>query len=459
MATGSSRSDSNPTIISGAWLASPGLGPTASEAAAGHSIIAEGAVVVVDSTIIDVGDRHEMARRYPDAVTHHRPSSLLIPGMINAHAHLPMTMFRGLADDIDLSAFLATVIPLEDAVLTAETVSLATELALVESFLAGVTSTLDMYFFHDAMFDVARRLGFRLFAGPILIDPFPGPLVDGVVAADRVERATDWLSGGGDAGLGGGVVHAHSGYLTSPQMLEAAAELSDQFGVPLHVHASESADEVAQIRERFDASPIEHLARHGCVSGRSVLAHCVHATASEIELIAEAGATVSHCPASNLGLASGVAPIPEMVRRGVNVAIGTDGPASSNNLDVRAAGRLAALLSKGTSGDATVLAADDLLARCTVGGALAVGRGTDLGRLLPGYRADVVVVDLSGPHHLPVHEPVGSLFSCGQGSDVTDVWVDGIQRVRDRRVVGVDMPVLADRVSELGMHVRTKVAI
>lgn len=401
---------------------------------AAGTMLRDAAVAVAGERIVAVGAVADLVGQFPDAVRDGVSRSLLTPGFINTHCHAPMAAMRGVADDRNLEDFLDTVMPLESALLGASFIENATELGLIESVLSGVTSVLDMYFFPSSEFAAGARVGTRLYTGPLLLDPLPGPLTDGVAAADRAAFARGWLADPPPLGGGRAVVLAHSAYLSSEAMLRDAGVLAEEFGAVLHLHASETVAEVERVRSLTGASPIEYLDRLGLLGPRTVLAHVVHVTPAEIETIARGGASVSHCPTSNLSLASGLAPVSEFRAAGVPVTIGTDGPSSSNHLDVRAAARLAALVAKTRDGDATALPAATLLHLCTEAAARSLGED-DLGCLQSGYRADVVRWDLSGAHHQPVLEPLSNLFATAQGGDVRDVWVGGRPIVADHRLL------------------------
>ena len=401
--------------------------------------VAGGAVAVADGRIVAVGPADEVARQVRAGRTVDLPGHALLPGFVNAHTHLAMTMFRGMADDRDLDAFLATVVPVEGRVLTSERVHLATRAAALESVLAGVTTALDMYFFADAALLAAEEIGLRLLTGPVLFDGGPGSLAWGPLT----EWADDWLVAHPTGPGWRPVLGPHSTYMVSPAHLGEVRDLAAAHGALVHLHASESAGENELVRSQHGVRPIPLLEDLGLVAPGTVLAHAVQLDDAELAAVAAGGAAVAHCPASNLKLASGVARVPELLDAGATVAIGTDGPASSNDLDVLGATRLAALLHKGVggvdgTGGAARLPAPVALRMATISGARALGIDDAVGSLEVGKLADLIAVDLDRPHVQPVYDTASAvLYAAGRG-DVTDVWVGGRQVVDGGRAVGID---------------------
>jgi 5-methylthioadenosine/S-adenosylhomocysteine deaminase len=411
---------------------------------AADRVVERGAVSLAGELIAAVGPAEEVLAAHPAAPVTRLQGHALLPGFVNCHTHLAMTMFRGLADDRDLDAFLATVMPAERRVLDAERVHLATRAAAVESVLAGVTTALDMYFFVDESLAAAAEVGLRLLTGPVALDAggpdLPAPAE---VSGDRVLRwAQRWLEQHPARPGWRPVVGPHATYTVSPPLLRDLGALAAEHGAVLHVHAAETDGECRLVRDLHGLRPVALLEDLGLLAPRTVLAHAVHLDDRELEAVAASGAAVAHCPSSNLKLASGVARVPELLRQGAVVGLGTDGPASSNDLDLLGAARLAALLHKGVGpggrGDPTALPAAQVLRLLTACGAAAVGLGDELGSLEPGRRADVVAVDLDRPHTQPVYDPVSAVVYAAGRDDVRHVWSDGRRVVRDGEPVGVE---------------------
>lgn len=404
-----------------------------------------GATVLVDGgSITHVGPPPEHqpvdARRTIDA-----RGALVLPGLINAHTHLAMTMFRGLADDMDLERFLTRLLPAEGAVLDDDTVAAGTTLAIAESLLAGTTSALDMYFFPEAARAAADDAGFDLRGGPVFVE-LPGP--DDRPFADRLEWAGDLLAA---TDVERRWVCPHSTYLLDETQLTAIAELAARHGARVHVHAAETTAELGLVQDRHRRTPIEVLRDTGLLGSGTVLAHGVHLTDHDIESVASARATVAHCPASNQKLASGFARTPELLAAGIPVALGTDGAASANDLDLWVAMRLAAYPLAARRGVGTIAAAD-VLAMATSCGARALG-APDIGSIEVGTRADLVVLDPSSPSLTPAYDPVSAVAYAASRADVRWVIAGGRLVVDDRRLTTIDVDAAIATVRDLGPRI------
>jgi 5-methylthioadenosine/S-adenosylhomocysteine deaminase len=395
---------------------------------ASDTVIVDGAVLVGEGRILGVGPAEAVLAANPSAPVRHLRGHALLPGLVNAHTHLAMTMFRGVADDLSLEAFLARLLPTEGEVLSAERVRTATLAAAVESLCAGTTTALDMYYFVDEALDAARSVGMGLAAGPVFLDAAAS-------AAEPIER---WIEHAGHwleqhpAGPGWRpVLNPHATYTVTPHHLGQIAELAAHHGAVVHIHASETEAEVESVLGAHGRRPVEHLEELGLLRPLTVLAHAVHLTDAEIERIASTGTAVAHCPASNLKLASGIARVPDLLSAGATVGLGTDGPASSNDLDLFSAMRLAALVHKAVAADPTTLPASQVLRMATVHGARALGLEAEIGSIEAGKRADLVAVDLDRAHTQPVYDPASTLvYAAGRG-DVRHVWTGGRQVVED----------------------------
>ncbi len=381
---------------------------------------------------------------------------LVMPGLVNLHTHLPMTLLRGLAENVDLQGFLERVWAAEGTLMDPETVELGATLGSLESLLGGCTTQLDMYFHAEATHRGAVAAGSRHVVGPVFFDG-PGP--DGLEWAQRLAALRDWPRV--LAAIGGPMVPVaampHATYTCSPEALaEVAATLrevlahdADARGL-LTTHVSENGSENADVLERYDASPTEILDAAGWLAPdlALVLGHGVYLSPSDQALLAGAGAAVAHCPGSNLKLASGALHWETLWENGIRLGVGTDGCSSSNDLDMWQAMRQAALLARLTSGRPDVASAAEVLRAGTIEGARALGLGDVIGSLEVGKRADLVLVDLEAPHLTPVHDvPALLVFAAGR-SDVTDVLVDGEPVIRDRRSTRIDTPALLARARE-----------
>lgn len=409
--------------------------------------IEDGAVAFGSGQITAVGPAAEVLAAHPDAPVRHLEGHALLPGLVNAHTHLGMTMFRGLADDRDLDAFLNVLMPAERRVLNPERVHAATRAAAVESVLAGVTTALDMYYFPDDTLAAAGEVGLRLVTGPVVLDggspDLPAAATGGGEQAPRGDDevlafVSSWLERHPARPGWRPVIGPHGTYTVSPKLLAQLGRLAGDHGAVLHIHAAETVGECEVVRERHGLRPVALLEELGMLAPLTVLAHGVHLDDAELQAVCASGAAVAHCPASNLKLASGVAPVPELLAGGAVVALGTDGPASLNDLDLLASARLAALLHKGVGprgrpGDPSVPSASRVLRMATIEGARALGLDADIGSLEVGKRADVVALDLDRPHTQPVYDPVSAIVYAAGREDVTHVWVDGVPVVEEGR--------------------------
>ena len=397
------------------------------------TVVPDAVVDVEDGGIRWVGPAAE-APEAPGATTVALPG-VLLPGLVNAHSHAPMVLFRGQGEGLPLDRWLTEVMWPREARLTGDDVEVAMTAASAELLRNGVTTTVEMYFEPERIAAAVGRTGARaLIATPLI--PLPGfPPVDEQLAAAAALAGSASPGGRVEYGLG-----PHAAYTVPLPVLADAARLAREHDLLLHLHVAETTDEGAELLARHGLSVPALLAAHDVLGGRVLAAHCVHLDDGDLELWAEYDVAVAHCPASNAKLASGVARLRDMLDRGIRVGLGTDGPASNDALDLLADARLAAQLARLAAGDATALSAAEALWLATGASAEALGR-PDLGQLAVGRRADLVHVDTSDL----VFEPVGDvtdllthLVWSGGGRYVRDVWVDGQQVVADGVCTTVD---------------------
>ncbi|WP_405909476.1 amidohydrolase [Streptomyces sp. NBC_00828] len=407
------------------------------------TFVRSGTVAVRDGEILAVGPAEELRTRYAATDTLDASGCLVLPGLVNTHTHLAMTLLRGRADDVTLQGFLKRVLRWEAELLSPKNVAAAVRVAIAESVRAGVTSALDMYWFHEAAEQAAREAGWRLHTGPTFMD-VPEP-ADGIAYEDRLEWARRDLTARATARPGvRPVLFAHSTYTLSPEQLVEIAALAREFGALLHIHAAENATEVATVEVARGKRPVELLDSLGLLGPDLLLAHAVDLTGPEIAALARTGTSVAHCPVSNLKLGCGIAPVPRLLSAGVTVGLGTDGAVSSNTLDVLGAVRQAALVHK-AAGDPTAVGAEQAVRMATIEGARALGLGDHLGSLEAGKRADLIVLGLDAPHLRPLHDPWSTLAYAAHSADVRDTVVDGRILMRDRALTTLDEPsALAD---------------
>lgn len=380
--------------------------------------------------------------------------AIVMPGLINAHTHLGMTLFRGLGDDMSLEDFLARLMPAEVRVLNYEAVRSGTQLGILESLLGGITTSLDMYYLPDAALEVAKSSGMRLQTGPNFLES-DGP--EPLAFAERLAWAKTFLKAPRDSFGSTGWVAPHSTYLLGEDQLCELANLAAEFEARIHVHAAETVGEMQLVAQRHGGrTPIQVLSDTNLLR-RSVLAHGVHLSDDDIKLIAQNSATVVHCPASNYKLASGVARILDLHRSGVNVALGTDGPASGNDIDLWIALRLAGYMQKTVAKDPSVLPSIELVRMATINGARALQLDHQIGSLEVGKRADLIVLDADSPSLTPNFDPHTTIATCVSRADVRHVVIDGRVLVRDHKCLTIDQAAAVSKVKALGKQVLASV--
>ena len=416
------------------------------------SVIDDGSLVVgADGSIraIASGKVEHTAAEVIDA-----RGAIVMPGLINTHTHLGMTLFRGLGDDMSLEDFLARLMPAEVKVLNDEAVHAGTELAALESLLGGITTSLDMYYLPDAAIEVAKSSSMRIQTGPNFLES-DGP--EPLKFDDRLAWATKWLEAPRDSLGSTGWVAPHSTYLLGEDQLRTLAALAAKYEARIHVHAAETVGEMQLVANRHGGrTPIQVLNDTNLLR-RSVLAHGVHLSDEDIKLIAQNSATVVHCPASNYKLASGTARILDLHRAGVNVALGTDGPASGNDIDLWIAIRLAGYIQKTVAKNPAVLPALDIVRMATINGARALQLDHLIGSLEVGKRADLIVLDADSPSLTPNFNPHTTIATSVTRADVVHVLVDGKVVVRDRKCLTIDHKAAVNAVKALGKQVLASV--
>jgi len=397
-----------------------------------------GAVAVTGDSIVAVGPA---ALRYQAAETIDCAGRVVMPGLVNAHTHVPMTLLRGLADDLRLDVWLmGYVMPVERAFVNPDFVRLGTRLGCAEMIRSGVTCFADMYYFEDAIAEATAAAGMRALCAQTVLR-FPTP--DATSYEESLVRARDFIQRWRGHPLIVPAPAPHAPYTCTPEILRACAELAVEFDVPLHIHLSETAQEVDDSRRLNGAPVVPWVKKHGLFDAKVLAAHCVHVDDGEIRALKSHNAGVAHNPSSNLKLGAGVAPVARMLELGVNVGIGTDGAASNNDLDMFEEMRLAALVAKGTSGDPTAIPARTALAMATRIGASALHIDHLTGSLEAGKRADLIVLDLDRLHNVPAfHHDAHGIYSqivyASKSTDVVDVMCNGRWLMRNRELLTLD---------------------
>lgn len=365
-----------------------------------------------------------------------RPEAVLLPGLVNAHTHNPMTLLRGIADDLPLMTWLQQHIwPVEAAVIGPDFVVDGTTLAIAEMLRGGTTCANENYFFPDVQAGVYKKYGFRARVGAVIID-FPSAwAASDDEYFDRACQLHDtWR---GDA-LIGTAFAPHAPYTVNDANFERIRMLADQLDLPVHLHLHETAHEVSESLKLHGQRPIARIDRLGLLNDRLIAVHMTQLTEADIHLCAERGVSVVHCAESNLKLASGFCPACALLSAGVNLAIGTDGCASNNDLDMFGETRSAALLAKAVANDAAGFNAFEALHAATLGGAKALGFEDRIGSIEAGKDADLVCVDLSALETQPLHHVVSQLIYATSRQQVSDVWIAGVQKLRQRELVDMD---------------------
>jgi len=357
-----------------------------------------------------------------------------LPGLVNTHSHAAMSLLRGYGDDMELGEWLEKKMWPAEARFTGDDVYWGTLLAIVEMLKSGTTCFADMYDQMDRVAEAVAESGIRAALARGVIGLCP-PEVQRAKLDDAVRFARQW-NGAADGRITT-MLAPHAPYTCPPEYIERIVEAAHELDLPVHIHLSETRREVEEHERKYGLRPVEHMARIGLFSRPCLAAHAVHLTDKEIETLAQYGVHVSHNPGSNLKLASGFARLADLLRAGVTVGLGTDGAASNNNLDMFEEIRLAALIAKATTGDATAVGAFQALRLGTVDGARALWLD-DVGKLAPGMKADIIAVDAEQPHFYPRSDVVSHLVYAASGADVTDVWIDGQAVVRGRMCVRLD---------------------
>jgi 5-methylthioadenosine/S-adenosylhomocysteine deaminase len=414
--------------------------------------IVGGAVGIRDSLIAVVGSEVEVFERMPGAPRLDAGGGLILPGFVNTHTHLAMTLLRGLADDLTLREWLEQHIwPAERRLMNAHTVALGTRLAAAECLRAGVTTVCDMYFFGATVGEVLAEIGLRALVSEGILD-YPTPAADSPETAFRLSR--ELLEHFRGHPLIRPAVAPHAPYSVGAAHLANAADLAEEYEAPLMIHLAETRQEVDQLLQDKGLTPAAYLADLGILSERTIAAHCVHISPDDLELLAELEVGVAANPVSNLKLGSGIAPLPQMLAASLKVGFGTDGAASNNTLDLLRDAQLASLLYKGVTGDPTVLPARQLIELLTVGGAGVLGLADRIGTLTPGKEADIVCLDVHGPHATPLVDPFAHLAYAARASDVRHAVVRGRPLLQDRAFTTIDLDEVLAAARALAAEVR-----
>ncbi len=399
-------------------------------------VIEDGAIAVEGGRIAAIGTSAEIERSYQARETIDARGRIVIPGLINGHTHIPMTLFRGLADDLELNEWLTRYIfPAEARNVTEEFVRAGTRLGLAEMIRGGTTTFCDMYYFENAIAEEAERAGVRGVLGETVID-FPAP--DNRTNAEMMAYTERFVARWRNHRLVTPAIAPHAPYTVSEEHLRAVRAFSDRTGAPVLIHVAETRKEVEDVQGAHGARPVEYLARINFLNNRTIVAHGVHVTTEEIATLVRLGVGLVHNPQSNMKLASGVAPLPQMLTSDLAVGLGTDGAASNNDLNLWEEMDTAAKLHKVFWNNPRVVSAREGFEMATLRGARALHMEREIGSLERGKRADIVIIDRDGLHQTPLHNIYSQLVYATKASDVRTVIIEGRMVMRDRQLLTLD---------------------
>ena len=419
-------------------------------------LIPNGAVAVRGERIVATGTKADIDRAWQPKRRIDKPGSAIIPGLINTHTHAAMSLFRGIADDLKLDDWLNKFIfPAEAKNVNAEFVRWGTRLGVLEMLLSGTTTYTDMYYFEDVVAEATKEAGMRAVLGETIIG-FPAP--DAKTPAESLRFTEGYLQRFRNDSLIVAAVAPHALYTNSDETLKAARALANRFNAPLIIHLSETKKENDDTQAKRHLSPTRVLDSLGIFNGRTVAAHGIWLDDADMDILKARKVGVAHNPSSNMMLASGTAPVPALLKRGIAVGLGTDGPAGSNNdFDLLEELDLAAKLQKLVRNDPQALTAKQAFEMATLGGARVLGLEREIGSLETGKRADLAVIDLDTPRATPLYDVYSHLVYAVKGSDVTDVVVNGRDVVRDRRCLTLDAAVVMAKAREYGLKIAQSV--
>lgn len=416
-------------------------------------VIENGAIVIRNQRIVAIGPRADIDARYQTQNRIDQPNAILAPGLINAHTHAAMSLFRGIANDRKLQDWLENVIfPAEAKNVDREFVRWGTRLAIYEMLLSGTTTFTDMYYFEDTVAEETRAAGMRGMLGQTVIG-FPAP--DYKTTEEQLAAAEALMKKYDSDSLIIPAIAPHSIYTTSDEVLKAAHTLSEKYSKPYLIHVSETKAEYDEALEKRSMTPVQTLNSMGLLSTWTVAAHCVWLDDLDIRALAANQTGIAHNPSSNMMLASGIAPVSKLLAAHVAVGLGTDGPAGSNNdFDMFEEMDLAAKLQKVATGDPTALSAQQAFAMATLEGASALHLAHLIGSLEPGKYADIISVRLDQPHATPLYDVYAALVYALKASDVSDVMINGKMVVRDRKPLTLDGPAILAKAAEYRDKIR-----
>ncbi|MBL8123625.1 MAG: amidohydrolase [Blastocatellia bacterium] len=407
----------------------------------GRRVIEDGAVAIKGDKIVAVGKRSEIVRKYRAKQTINAAGKAVVPGLINTHTHVPMALFRGIADDMDLQEWLTKFIfPAEAKNVNEAFVRAGTRLGLAEMIKGGTTTYCDMYYFEDAIADETKRAGMRGVLGETILD-FPAP--DNKTWEDGISYTERFIRKWQNDPLIVPAIAPHAPYTVSQEHLLQARDVANKLNAPLVIHLAEANTETEFIQQKHQGQrPIEFVEKIGFFTNKTIAAHVIQANDAELDLLKKHNVGIAHNPQSNMKLAAGTAPVPSMLRKNLNVGLGTDGAASNNDLSMWEEMDTAAKLHKLTSGDPKMLSAEQAFAMATIGGARALHVGDITGSIEAGKRADIAIVDLDSLHQTPMFNIYSHLVYATKADDVRSVIINGRVVMLDRRLLTLNESVI-----------------
>ncbi|MDQ5986889.1 MAG: 5-methylthioadenosine/S-adenosylhomocysteine deaminase [Syntrophus sp. SKADARSKE-3] len=423
----------------------------------GNTKLVDGALAIEGDRIIALGEKNEILSNYTAADTIDATDAIIMPGLINSHTHAAMTCFRGIADDMELMDWLNNYIfPAEARNVNPELAYWGSVLACAEMIKSGTTTFCDMYIFEEETARAAKEAGMRCLIGEVLFD-FPSPNfktpTEGLAYTEKLIKT--WA----DDPLINIVVEPHSLYTCSPDLLKAAKALADRYQVPLATHFLENKGEVQQLKEKCGKRASQFLKELGLLNERFLAFHCVMMDDEDMALFADHGCKVVHNPESNMKLASGVAPVTAMLKRGITVGLGTDGCASNNNLDMFQEMDTAAKLEKSALLDPTVMSAETVLRMATSNGAKGLGMERLVGTLEVGKKADICIIDMNKPHLTPMYSEYSHLAYAVIGSDVETVLINGKVVMRNRRLTTINEREAITKIRDIAVRIKDSIKL
>ncbi|MFL2105441.1 amidohydrolase [Desemzia sp. FAM 23991] len=399
----------------------------------------DGYLIIKDTKIIEIGPYNQFLQSESnfDEVIDAR-QAIMIPGMVNTHTHIGMIPFRSLGDDYPdrLRRFL---FPLEIACMTEQLAYHSGKYAIAEMQMAGITTFTDMYYFEDTLAQATDEMKSRAILGETVVD---FPTCDAPTAHGGIEYAKKFIPKWLDHELITPAIAPHAPNTNDPKALKAAAELAEEYGVPMTMHVAEMNYEMDHFREKYNATPVEFLQSLGVLSPRFIAAHCIHLSDQDLQILKQEGVSVAHCIGANTKSAKGVARVKDMLELGIPVGLGTDGPSSGNTLDLFTQMKLVANFHKTTLQDRTAYPAKDIVAMATIEGAKVLNMSNEIGSLEVGKRADVVLVETTSVNMFPIFDPYAALVYSANASNVQDVFINGTALVRNKQLVYHELTVL-----------------